>query len=241
MMLNLTRALAGFVLVLPLTLIACFGGSPREGVTPLQAHMYAHYDRAGTVHQALMDGDLPEAREAAEWIATHRELHNLPPGSTGYDDAVRAFARRVAESNDLKDAAVAAAQMGSSCGDCHSKEQVDPRFLMGTAAPGGDGPRAEMARHVWAADRMWVGLLGPSDAAWLEGAHGFQGGWLDTQELLVDPSDRGRIRELVRNVYDLGARAENATEAVERAEIYGDFLITCTNCHRLTLADLEVK
>lgn len=238
MTLNLTRALAGAAMVLFLSLLACFGGSRTEGVTPLQAHMYAHYDQAGHVHHSLMNGDLHEAQESAEWIATHPELHSLPPGTTDHDEQVRAFARQVRESRDLQQAAVAAARMGSSCGECHWQEHVDPRFLMGTAPPGGEGPKAEMARHVWAADRMWIGLLGPSDAAWMEGATEFQGGWLNTQELLVDPSDRGKIRDLVQHVYALGARAKEAESAEDRAQVYGEFLTTCTNCHRLTMVEI---
>jgi len=95
-----------------------------------------------------------------------------------------------------------------------------------------------MARHVWAADRMWVGLLGPSNAAWLDGARDFQGGWLDTQEVLVDPEDRIQMRALVRHVYDLGAEAAQATEPHRRAEIYGEFLATCADCHQLTLVQM---
>jgi len=238
MTLNLTRALAGALCLLPFFFLACWGNPSREGVTPLQAHMYAHYDRAEAVHQSLMHGEMGTAQESAEWIASHSEIHDIPPGTRRYDDAVRAFAGRVAQSTSLKDAAIAAARMGSSCGDCHQAQQVDPRFLMGTAPPGGGGPRAEMARHVWAADRMWVGLLGPSDAAWDEGARGFQGGWLDTQEVLVDPENRARIRALVRHVYDLGARAVDATGAQERAEIYGEFLNTCADCHSMTLVQV---
>ena len=238
MTLNLNRALSGVLCISFILLASCGGGAGRGGVTPLQAHMYAHYDRAGAVHQSLMDGDLDGARRAAEWIGTHSEIHQLPRGTEHFENAVRRFANRVSGSTEFEEAAVSAARMGGSCGDCHRSQRVEPRFLMATAPPGGDGPMAEMARHVWAADRMWVGLLGPSEAAWLEGAREFQGGWLDTQELLVDPDNRARIREMVRHIYELGARAEDAVGPEERADVYGAFLSTCADCHRLTMAVL---
>lgn len=236
MTLNSTRARKG-VLFLPLLfLLACGGPSHREGVTPTQAHMYAHYDRAAVMHYALVTGDLERARQAAGWIAAHPDRPDLDLGDSHHENAVRAFARLAVNSAHLQAASVAAARMASSCGDCHIEQGVNPRFLMGTATPGGNGPRAEMARHVWAAERMWVGLLGPSDAAWVEGANGLEGGWLDTQEVLADPDDRQRIREMVRHIYDLAGRAETATSVQDRAQIYGEFLNTCADCHRLTLA-----
>lgn len=235
MTLNLTRALTG-VLFLPLLfLLTCRGSSPREGVTPTQAHMFAHYDRADELHHALVTGDLDRAQEAAEWIATHQKRHDLEMGDSRHDAAVRAFAHQAVNSTQLQAASVAAARMASSCGDCHKEERVNARFLMGTATPGGTGPMAEMAKHIWAAERMWVGLLGPSDAAWAEGAKGMEEGWLDTQEIIVDPDDRQQVREMVRHIYDLAGRARTAMSAQDRAEIYGDFLSTCADCHKLTL------
>jgi len=241
MTLHLTRALPGALMVLPLSLIACTGPPQRADLTPLQSHMYAHFDQADAVHHNLMNGNLEAAKKSADWIAVHPEIHDLPAGTPRYDGAVREFARRITESTDIHEAAVAAALMGSSCGDCHRGQRVEPQFLMGTAVPAGDGPKAEMARHVWAADRMWVGLLGPSDAAWLEGARGFQGGWLDTQEVLVDPGSRDEIREMTRHIYELAAQAETAADRGERAELYGEFLATCADCHRLTMVQVASR
>lgn len=238
MMLHLTRARPGALILLPVFLISCWGTPRRSDLTPMQSHMYAHFDQAGAVHHNLMNGNLQAAKKSADWIASHTEIHGLPPGTSEYDDAVRTSAWRVTEAANLHEAAVAAAFMGSSCGECHREHRVEPPFLMGTAVPRGDGPRAEMARHVWAADRMWVGLLGGSDAAWQEGARGFQGGWLDTQEVLAEPGDRVRIREMTRHIYQLAAQAETAVHAEERAEIYGEFLVTCADCHALTLAQV---
>lgn len=239
----MARGLRGSVpLALPALcffLVSCGGASPREGVTPAQAHMFAHFDRAGEVHDALVRGDLPRAKEAADWIVTHQDLSGSPASPPEFQSAMERYAAQVSVAQDLQDAAVAAAHMGRACGDCHRSNRVEPRFLIGTAPPGGSGPEAEMARHVWASERMWEGLVGPGDHAWRSGAEALRSGWLDPQQVVSNPGDRPRIRELVRQVYDLGSRAQSTSDPEARAELYGAFLNTCHECHVLTAARIR--
>jgi hypothetical protein len=224
------------VVVLLLLLMACAGPPRREAVTSVQAHMYAHFDRAGEVHDALVRGQLDRARAAAHWLATHEEPGMLPVDSDRHIAAMISFARQASEAPGLGAAAVAAAQMGRVCGDCHRDLDVSPRFLLGTVAPEGAGPKAEMARHIWASDRMWQGLIAPDDFAWSSGARGLTLGWLNPGEVVASPGDRERLRSMIQQVYDLAAQAEAAEEPEDRAEVYGTFLTTCIDCHQLTEA-----
>jgi hypothetical protein len=224
------------LLVIFLLLAACATPPKREGVTPIQAHMYAHYDRAGEVHDALVRGQMDRARAAALWLATHEEPGMLPEDSDRHVAAMIAFARRAAEAPDLGAAALATSHMGRVCGDCHREHDVVPRFLVGTVPPEGTGPRAEMARHIWASDRMWQGLIAPDDHAWTSGARGLTLGWLNPGAVVADPADREKLRALIQQVYDLAHSAETTSESEGRAEIYGDFLVTCIDCHQLTEA-----
>ena len=219
--------------------VSCGGASPQEGVTPTQAHMFAHFDRAGEVHEALVKGDLNRAKGAAEWIVTHQDPRGSRASPPEYQSAMERFAGQVSVSQDLAAAAKAAAHMGQACGDCHRVNDVEPRFLVGTAPPGGSGPEAEMARHIWASERMWEGLVGPGDHAWRSGAEALRSGWLDPQQVVSNPEDRPRIRELVRQVYDLGTQAQSTTDSEARAELYGAFLNTCNECHVLTKARIR--
>jgi len=195
--------------------------------------MFAHFDRAGEIHDALVRGDLDRAKEAAEWMATHQEPR-FPGDLPEFRSDMQGYANQVSWADGLPQAARAAAHLGQTCGDCHRANQVSPRFLIGTAPPGGTGPQAEMARHVWASERMWEGLVGPEDHAWTSGAEALKSGWLDPNQVVANPQDRPRIRDLVRQVYDLGLKAESAQDSEARAEIYAEFLNTCTECHRLT-------
>jgi len=218
------------------TLAACAGSPEREGVTPTQAHMYAHFDRTLEVHDALVRGDMERARRGAEWLATHQDAAMLPEGSERFSTLMRGQAGRVSEASELQEAAVAVARMASACGGCHEEYGIDPRFLMGAPPPGGSGAKAEMALHVWASERMWNGLVGPDDYAWTSGASALTKGWLSPRDVVADPSTRERVRELVQQVYQVGTRAGTVSDAQARAEVYGEFLTTCIDCHRLTSA-----
>lgn len=196
--------------------------------------MCEHFDQATEARAALVRGDMETTRRAARWLATHEETTQLPPGSEDLLAEMRMYAQRASETSDLASSAQAISQMGRVCGSCHSTYKIDPQFFLGTAAPEGHGPRAEMARHVWASERMWEGMVGPLDHAWVEGAKELREGWLDPQEVVSNPGDRAKVHEMVRNVYEIGTRAEKTSEPSERAELYGSFLTTCIDCHRLT-------
>jgi hypothetical protein len=83
---------------------------------------------------------------------------------------------------------------------------------------------------------MWNGLVGPNENAWTSGASALKTGWLSPQDVVADPRTRERVRELTQQVYELGNRAENLSNSQARAEVYGEFLNTCIDCHQLTSA-----
>ena len=215
-------------------LTACAGVPEREGMTSAQSHMYAHLDRTGEVHDALVRGDMEGARRGSDWLATHQETVRLPQGSEPYGSTMTSYAIQVREATDLEEAAVSAARMAGACGECHREYAVGPRLLTGAPPPGGGGAKAEMALHVWASERMWNGLVGPDDYAWSSGASALTRGWLSPQDVVADPDSREEVRNLVQEVYELGTRAGTTSDPHQRAEVYGDFLTTCIDCHLLT-------
>lgn len=217
-------------------LVSACGGNPEaEGVTPSQAHMYAHFDRTREVHDALIRRNPEAVREGSNWLATRQDPGQIPEGSSPYGAAMTGEATQVRDASDLRDAARATARMAAACGDCHQAYDVTPRFMMG-AQPSGSGTEDQMALHVWASEQMWKGLVGPDDYAWTSGASALKTGWLSPREVVADPALRERGQELVRQLYDTGSRARQVTESHERAEVYGDFLNTCIDCHEMTAA-----
>ena len=83
-----------------------------------------------------------------------------------------------------------------------------------------------MGRHIWAADRMWEGLVSHSLADWQQGA----------KMLARDPfldSSRSRVpADQIKQVSALAAEAAAPGSWKVRADVYGRFLATCTVCHQ---------
>jgi hypothetical protein len=81
-----------------------------------------------------------------------------------------------------------------------------------------------MARHRWAADRLWEGVIGNSDVAWHAGLDVLAAAPLD------EPANRaGLARQLQRQAEN--ARRPGPGTLTARAAVYGEILTTCASCH----------
>jgi hypothetical protein len=89
---------------------------------------------------------------------------------------------------------------------------------------------ARMARHRWAADRMWEGIVGGSDEPWQAGLDVVAAAPLDGSELGPARAPFGRkLQQLAQQ-----ARGRRSGEAPpDRATAYGEILSTCAGCHAL--------
>lgn len=204
---------------------ALFGRS--QGTLP--DHMESHWAQVGQVQTALVFGDLEGAREPARWLAEHPEHPDLPQGVMSPVEDMRAFARSVIRAGSLADASRCAAEMGAACGRCHQASGGGPRLLQNTMPETGTAPDKHMARHLWAADRLWEGLVAPSDQAWRLGANA-----LAEDPLFVELGDQGsqEVLTLARQVHALGATAR-ATQPDHRAGVYARLMVACAQCHGL--------
>jgi cytochrome c553 len=189
--------------------------------------MEGHYTQVGQVQQAVVKGDLEAARAPAQWLAEHPEHPDLPQGVKSPMEDMRAQARSVVRAVDLADAARATAEMAAACGRCHRLAGAGPDPETWTMAPPGADALRQMARHLWAVDRMWEGLVAPSDRLWRQGA----------TALIDDPLFQGGgqaspdVARLAREVHDLGVTA-SGRDPDGRAGVYGRLLATCVTCHR---------
>ena len=196
--------------------------------------MYGHFGHASEVQNAVIQGDLDAVRAPAQWLASHDAMEGLPKGSDAYLEQLRQAAAQAVAAPDLPIAAKATAAIASACGACHSRYDVGPRFTPGAGPPDeGASVGAHMIRHVWAADRMWEGLIGPSEASWVAGARGLSEAPLEPHDVTGDAERAPAASELAHRVHDLGARAERTAGGEARAQIYGELLTSCSDCHRL--------
>jgi hypothetical protein len=88
-----------------------------------------------------------------------------------------------------------------------------------------------MLRHQWAAEQMWDGLIGPSEARWNDGIAELAEAPLVQDEILANATPTPAIAELAADVHALGDEGRKATTWEQRAAIYGRLLGTCAACH----------
>ncbi|HSG07779.1 MAG TPA: hypothetical protein VLA36_05465 [Longimicrobiales bacterium] len=215
--------------IVPLLAAAAFAGCA-GGPDPEAAglsHMYVHYTQVGEIVEGVVDGDVPATRSGARWLANHRS-QQFPAGAEGPLEMMRAEARIILAQDKVTDIAMSVGRMGGACARCHVALNGGPRINVEMAPPATSDPDRTMVRHVWAVDRLWEGIIGPSDAAWASGAAVLAAPGLD----LGPPGNRpAQADDLAKRIPELGQMAKAARDPRERAEVYGHLLQTCAQCH----------
>jgi cytochrome c553 len=196
--------------------------------------MWTHFQRVGEVQSAVIRGDLAGTRSAATWIADHEEVQGLPAASAPFVTEMKGYAQEVAQAEHVLEAALGTGRMASACGSCHRSAEKGPRFNVVSRPETGTGPvTTQMLKHIWAADRMWDGLIGPSDSSWTAGAIAMADITEYERGLSATSGNADDVRALARRARDLSTRAAMASTQNARGEIYGEFLATCAACHQM--------
>ncbi|HVV81450.1 MAG TPA: hypothetical protein VHE35_00175 [Kofleriaceae bacterium] len=200
-------------------------------VPPLREHMDEHFGAATRLEQAIVRGELDDARDAATYLATHAEHPELDDWQP-YVEQMQAAAGRVKAAPDLASAAALVGDVGLQCSSCHSVRAAIVTFPW-EPVPDTDATVAtRMRRHQWAAARLWEGLIGPSDDLWELGAEVMADNELEslvTARMALDHD----ARDLISSVQLLARKAPSATTAEARASLYDDLLPVCAGCHQL--------
>ncbi len=196
----------------------------------LRLHMHDNFDLLRAIERLLIRGKLEEAARFATAIA---EVPDSPAHGSYASQAVlvRDRAAAVARATTVDQACKLEAKLAAACGGCHVETSVAPEFRAYPAAPPDvQTVEGRMARHRWAADRLWEGIVGGADEPWRAG--------LDV--LAAAPFDWGdRAKEratLARDLQRLAATARKrkvADTLDNRATSYGEMLSTCAACHTL--------
>jgi hypothetical protein len=142
---------------------------------------------------------------------------------------VRDRAARLATASGVEEACRREAQLAEACGGCHVASGAMLEFRSpGRLPPDQPTIDARMARHLWATDRLWEGVVGGADDSWADG--------LDVLAAapLSSPSISGSRLPFARRLQTLAdrTRQRRSTEgAGDRARSYGEILVVCTGCH----------
>jgi cytochrome c553 len=193
--------------------------------------MQDHFTQAIQALDAIVRGDRMAMKAPAEWLADHKLLATLPEVWKPHVGDLQNAARLALQANDLAVAADAMGAMGAACGRCHTELGVTLEFS-GMSPEGKESSVLDrMLRHQWAADRMWEGLIGPSDLAWSAGVAALQEAPLHPDMLADNQSPPQAVVELAEKVHKLGQRGRLIQERGARAKLYGEYVATCAECH----------
>ncbi len=198
-----------------------------------KAHMKEHLDQADKLREGVQKGELDTTRGAAAWLAEHEMTTRLSESWKPHVEMMQKAAHAARDAKDLESAAGAVGMLGESCASCH-REVAGPK-VEDAVAPTGDDLKAQMALHAWAAEQMWLGLIAPSDEAWVRGAEAMAKAELTPEELFTDQSPQPELLELEQTAQKLASesRAIKGTDANDkrRGELYASLLATCSECH----------
>jgi cytochrome c553 len=153
----------------------------------------------------------------------------MPALPTEYDAERARFDRALDEIDDalnLHEASVGLARLGGSCADCHARAGASME-LPPEPLPPGDGVRAEMLRHQFAMERLWIGIVGRSPALLHDGADAFAASDLAP---IGAPAEAGAMA-LDQRVHESAARVADAPDDGAREQAFADLVGACVACH----------
>ena len=198
-------------------------------------HMDAKFVELRAVEHALVRGQLMEAKVSASAIANapvDRELDDWTRKSTH----VRELARDVATAKSADDGLHRLPAVAAACAECHVATGAWPTLARAPHVPqDGAGTVIRMARHQWAVDRMWDGMIGGSEESWRAG--------LDVLAATPPPysiadADKVALGAELQRLATTALQHRYIDSLDERAQLYGQLLVTCAACHE-TQAKLD--
>jgi len=193
-------------------------------------HMHDHYDAVVKIQSAVIAGSLEDTRESARWLIEHQAPTGLPAHWVEHVDAMRTAARDALNAQDVASAASATSRLGVACGGCHVANNVTVEFKEVKRPSDKEKERPHMQRHQWAADRMWEGLIGPSNVLWRRGGTLLFESPLNPEALGAEAGDDA-VLGMARRIHQLAGNATVTSDPIEKADIYAEFLANCAACH----------
>ena len=211
----------------------------------LAEQMHERFAWVSAIQEVTIHGDVAEARSLAQEFATQLSAPG-EPGPAAWQphlDALGGELEGLEHADDLRDAGASVARLALLCGRCHEAEQARLDLPEVPQPAQGGGLVDAMHGHQWAVDRMWEGIIVPSDEPWIRGTTMFVALPGCQAALEAEPGARSRPRQataeaggderraLCSHAQSL-ARRGMVTESREgRAAIYGRLLATCAGCH----------
>ncbi|MDX1572044.1 MAG: hypothetical protein R3200_16290, partial [Xanthomonadales bacterium] len=199
-------------------LVALLGQTQTAPSNEITLMMHERFAYATMMRTAVIHGYLDRAmRHARQLNFALEEMSTV---------RIRQLAEAASKATTLAEAAQGIARVAEACGDCHEENKINVVVMGYQAPPLGQDLRARMGRHIWAADRMWEGLVAHSESSWVRGSKAL------AQDPFFTPDDEIRVpEEKLDELSSIAAEGEAAKRWTKRAEVYGRFLGACADCH----------
>lgn len=198
----------------------------------LNEQMHAHLGAIREIHLALIRGDLEAARDRARHLSRMSAEGELGAWERPVQ-FVREQALRLASTTHPRDARHLSTELATVCADCHMVHARDSRFDV-PPPPADDGSlRGSMARHQWAADAMWIGLVAPSTEIWQQGLDAIAA--LPLSSPVFAGYENTAALELQRQrLIALATRNRRLPGQGDRARRLARIMDVCAGCHAIT-------
>jgi len=193
----------------------------------VKLHMRWQLDDLRNVERLLIAGKLEDAKTRAFLLTRPVPGLGMAPGRRE-NGAVTEAARALVTAPSTAEACRREAQVAEACARCHRDTGELRVFAAPVMAPPSDAtPAGRMARYQWAADRLWEGLVGPSDHRWRAGLDALVNTPLRSPPFTDAPRAASQLQALAQQ-----AIASLGTDFPEdRARRYGEMLVACSACH----------
>ncbi len=190
-------------------------------------HMHENYGIVRAIERLLLRGRLDDAKPLAAAVGEAPDEPGMAPYAQRAAE-VRRRALDLSRAKSVDEAFRLEARLVLACASCHSDAGVVPDLANAPALPPDrDTLEARMARHLWAADRLWVGIVADSPEAWMNGIDLLAQGSRTWPRLT--PAQTPFSQRMQRTAET--ARRAKATTLASRAATYGELLSTCAGCH----------
>lgn len=196
-------------------------------------HMQEHLVRITMIKSEIIGGDLDGTKRPANWLANHEPLPEASLLYVPFTLSMQEHAREIVVAEDIVSAAASVSAIATDCANCHMASEVNLQFGFDQEPSEWQDLETHMQRHQWAVDRLWEGLIAPSDASWSRGIRMLAEAPLEGTETSWDEAPPERV-ELAQQVHLLGREAVSAITPEARASVYSKMLGTCAACHART-------
>lgn len=193
----------------------------------VRLHMSENLESAISTRDAVIRGDVAEAREQLEWMANNQDPGTSIEAGATWIEALRAAARAGYQGRSVTEYGMAVGREGAACAGCHQTLKAPLSPVTASKPTDGTG-HGKLAN--WVVATMWTGLIANSDAAWANGAAGLEALPADAAGYWVGAPGPAATASMAVLKEQAGS-AKSAGDRTSRGEAFGRVVGACGSCH----------